>query len=28
MKNGKIENVFKIDDDIKQKGEAFFYEYI
>ena len=28
MKNGKIENVFKIDEEIKQKGEAFFYEYI
>jgi ABC-type sugar transport system ATPase subunit len=28
MNNGKIEHIFKIDDEIKQKGESFFYEYI
>lgn len=28
MKNGKIENTFKINEEIVSKGESFFYEYL
>jgi ABC-type sugar transport system ATPase subunit len=28
MENGSIRNVFKVDNEIRDKGESFFYEYL
>ncbi|UWD50441.1 ATP-binding cassette domain-containing protein [Clostridioides difficile] len=28
MNNGKINHIFELNEEIKQKGESFFYEYI
>lgn len=28
MNNGKINHIFDLNEEIKNKGESFFYEYI